>query len=87
MILTKDALCVAHQRPRRKKRATKGPDEEVIAEIIQTYDRDGSGGLNREEVRGFLAEASGRSPTDDELLWVFQVSEQHCESSILNGSM
>jgi len=75
VILTKDALFVARLRARRKKQEVKGVDDDVIAAIITNYDADGSGGLNKTEVTSFLAEASGgRRPTNDELLWVFQMA-------------
>ena len=79
VILTHEALFLAWYAPRRRARgsssASKNADDEIIAELIKHYDKDGSGGLDIDEVSKFLHEAGGgKAPTQEELLWVMQTA-------------
>jgi hypothetical protein len=99
VILTEEALFLARNTARRKRKAqvrfcctydatcivyigayiaywqaSSKQDEELIASVIAEYDKDGSGGLNMEELREFLVEAEGGRPSDAELMWVLQMA-------------
>jgi Ca2+-binding EF-hand superfamily protein len=79
VILTDEALFLTWYAPRKRKSgsssASKDAEDEIIAELIKNYDKDGSGGLDIVEVSQFLQEAGGgRVPTHDELLWVMKTA-------------
>ena len=49
-------------------------EENLLAEIIQKYDKSGSGSLDMSEVEQFLREAGGVPPTPAELRWVVHMA-------------
>mmetsp|Transcript_68245 Transcript_68245/g.162893 ORF Transcript_68245/g.162893 Transcript_68245/m.162893 type:complete len:208 (-) Transcript_68245:61-684(-) len=58
--------------------ATKRHDEEVrLMQMLQTYDKDGSGTLGKSELGDLLEDYNqGRRPDEDEIEWIFNVADK-----------